>query len=67
MYGLVASQYGDVTGVLDTGETTQEFLKHYFGFRHDFLGVVAAMIVGWTLLFAFSFAVFIKLFNFQKR
>ncbi|XVF74663.1 hypothetical protein PTKIN_Ptkin13bG0129500 [Pterospermum kingtungense] len=67
LYGLVASQYGDVNDVLDTEETTKAFLENYFGFRHDFLGVVAAMIVGWTLLFAFLFAFFIKLFNFQKR
>ncbi|KAK9022549.1 hypothetical protein V6N11_002802 [Hibiscus sabdariffa] len=55
-YGLVVSQYGDVQSVLDTGETTEEFLKSYFGFRSDFLGVVAAVIVGWALLFAFLFA-----------
>ncbi|GMI91873.1 pleiotropic drug resistance 12, ATP-binding cassette G40, PLEIOTROPIC DRUG RESISTANCE 12 [Hibiscus trionum] len=66
-YGLVASQYGDVQNVLDTGETTEEFLKDYFGFRNDFLGVVAAVTVGWALLFAFLFAVFIKLLNFQRR
>ncbi|KAE8699389.1 Pleiotropic drug resistance protein 1 [Hibiscus syriacus] len=67
LYGLVVSQYGDVKDVLDTGETTEEFLRNYFGFRHDFLGVVAAVTVGWSLLFAFLFAVFIKLFNFQRR
>ncbi|PPD92547.1 hypothetical protein GOBAR_DD10505 [Gossypium barbadense] len=67
LYGLIVSQYGDVKDVLDAGETTEEFLKKYFGFRHDFVGVVAAVIVGWALLFAFLFAVSIKLFNFQRR
>ncbi|XP_022777146.1 pleiotropic drug resistance protein 1-like [Durio zibethinus] len=67
LYGLVVSQYGDGKDVLATGETTKQFLKNYFGFRHEFLGVVAAVIVGWALLFAFLFSVFIKLFNFQKR
>ncbi|MBA0807504.1 hypothetical protein Gohar_023308 [Gossypium harknessii] len=67
LYGLIVSQYGDVKDVLDAGETTEEFLKKYFGFRHDFVGVVAAVIVGWPLLFAFLFAVSIKLFNFQRR
>ncbi|KAL4278141.1 hypothetical protein GQ457_03G042110 [Hibiscus cannabinus] len=67
LYGLVVSQYGDAQDVLDTGETIEEFLRNYFGFRHDFLGVVAAVIVGWALLFAFLFAIFIKLFNFQRR
>ncbi|KAK6284613.1 hypothetical protein POUND7_003565 [Theobroma cacao] len=67
LYGLVVSQYGDVKDVLDSGETTDEFLKSYFGFRHDFIGVVAVVIVGWTLFFAFLFALLIKLLNFQKR
>ncbi|KAK8988611.1 hypothetical protein V6N11_029994 [Hibiscus sabdariffa] len=67
LYGLVVSQYGDAQDVLDTGETIEEFLRNYFGFRHDFLGVVAAVIVGWALFFAFLFAIFIKLFNFQRR
>ncbi|GMI82035.1 pleiotropic drug resistance 12, ATP-binding cassette G40, PLEIOTROPIC DRUG RESISTANCE 12 [Hibiscus trionum] len=67
LYGLVVSQYGDLKDVLDTGETIEEFLRNFFGFRHDFLGVVAAVTVGWALLFAFLFAIFIKFFNFQRR
>ncbi|KAK8581272.1 hypothetical protein V6N12_071502 [Hibiscus sabdariffa] len=67
LYGLVVSQYGDAKDVLDTGETIEEFLRNYFGFRLDFLGVVAAVTVGWALLLAFLFAIFIKLFNFQRR
>jgi hypothetical protein len=45
----------------------KEYVKDYFGFDHDFLGVVAAAIVGWTVLFAFIFAFAIKAFNFQRR
>ncbi|KAK0598158.1 hypothetical protein LWI29_032143 [Acer saccharum] len=67
LYGLVASQFGDIKDKLDTGETVEEFLIDYFGFKHDFLGVVAAINVGFTVLFAVIFAVSIMMFNFQKR
>ena len=53
--------------MLDTGETVEDFVRDYFGFKHDFLGVVAAVVVGFGLLFAFIFAVSIKVFNFQRR
>jgi hypothetical protein len=67
LYGLVASQFGDVKDMLETGETVEEYLRIYFGFRHDFLGVVSIVIVGITLFFGVSFAFSIKVFNFQKR
>ncbi|KAJ8773506.1 hypothetical protein K2173_005752 [Erythroxylum novogranatense] len=67
LYGLVASQFGDVTKTVETGETVEEYLRNYFGFRHDFLGVVAGVHVGMCLLFGFIFAFSITAFNFQKR
>ncbi|XP_048233398.1 pleiotropic drug resistance protein 1-like [Ricinus communis] len=67
LYGLVASQFGDRKETLETGVTVEHFVRDYFGFRHDFLGVVAAVVLGFPLLFAFTFAVSIKLFNFQNR
>ena len=67
IYWLVASQYGDIKDKLETGETVQQFVKSYYGFEHDFVGLVAAIIVGITVLFGFIFAFSIKAFNFQKR
>ncbi|KAJ8773505.1 hypothetical protein K2173_005751 [Erythroxylum novogranatense] len=67
VYGLATSQFGDVHKTLETGETVEVFLRNNFGFRHDFLGVVAAVHVGICLLCAFAFAFSIKAFNFQKR
>lgn len=61
------SQYGDVKDVLESGETVQEFLRRYLGFRHDFLGVVAFVNVFIAVIFAFIFAVSIKVFNFERR
>ncbi|CAI0420438.1 unnamed protein product [Linum tenue] len=67
LYGLVDSQYGDVETRLDTGDRVTDFVRGYFGFRHDFLGVVAAVVAGFAALFAFIFAFSIKFFHFQRR
>ncbi|KAG5048444.1 hypothetical protein JHK85_009547 [Glycine max] len=67
LYGLVTSQFGDIKERIDTGETVEEFVRSYFGYRDDFVGVAAAVLVGFTLLFGFTFAFSIKAFNFQKR
>ncbi|KAI9107551.1 hypothetical protein K1719_021588 [Acacia pycnantha] len=67
LYGLLETQYGDVTTRLETGQPVKEFLSSYYGFRHDFVGVVAVVIVAFTVLFAFIFAFSVKFFNFQRR
>ncbi|KAF8400719.1 hypothetical protein HHK36_014019 [Tetracentron sinense] len=67
LYGLVASQYGDVESKMESGESVAEFVRNYFGFRHDFLGVVSVVVVGFSVIFAFVFGFSIKAFNFQKR
>jgi len=69
LYGLVASQFGDITNVTlkDDGETVKDFVSRFFGFHHDQLGYVATAVVGFTVLFAFIFAFSIKVFNFQRR
>ncbi|KAM5578905.1 pleiotropic drug resistance protein 1-like [Rosa sericea] len=67
LYGLITSQFGDVDDMLENGETVKQFLRGYFGFKHDFLGVIAVGLVGYAVLFAFIFAFSIRAFNFQKR
>ncbi|CAN6277935.1 unnamed protein product [Urochloa humidicola] len=69
LYGLVASQFGDITDVKleDDGEIVKDFVNRFFGFHHDQLGYVATAVVGFTVLFAFVFAFSIKVFNFQRR
>lgn len=67
LYGLVASQFGDNQTTMEGGESVEEYVRRFFGFRHDFLGVVAVAVVGFTVLFAFVFAFSIKVFNFQRR
>lgn len=67
LYGLIASQFGDIKDKFDTGESVEHFVRNYFGYRRDLLGVVAAVHVGICVLFGFTFAFSIKAFNFQKR
>ncbi|KAJ0075534.1 hypothetical protein Patl1_34364 [Pistacia atlantica] len=67
IYGLVASQFGDIEDKLDNGDTVKQFLDDYFGYKHDFLGVVGVVVVLFTVLFAFIFALGIKILNFQTR
>ncbi|KAK9685002.1 hypothetical protein RND81_10G248800 [Saponaria officinalis] len=69
LYGLVTSQFGDLTNELadQNGKNVAEFLEAYFGFKHDFLGVVAVVIASFAVIFVLTFALSIKVFNFQKR
>jgi hypothetical protein len=70
LYGLVASQYGDVKQNIKTSDgsqTVEGFLRNYFGFKYDFLGVVALVNIAFPIVFALVFAISIKMFNFQRR
>lgn len=69
LYGLVASQYGDIETRMPNSDNVRvkDFIRQFYGFRHDFLGVCAVAVVGFSVLFAFVFAFSIKAFNFQKR
>ncbi|XP_050108515.1 pleiotropic drug resistance protein 1-like [Malus sylvestris] len=67
LYGLATSQFGDIQDELETGATVEEFMRQYFGFKQEFIGVVAAVVVGFALLFALIFALSIKMLSFQRR
>ena len=67
LYGLVVSQFGDLEDKMESGETVKQFLRSYFGYKHDFLGVVAVVVAGFAAVFGFLFALGIKQFNFQRR
>ncbi|KAJ6406291.1 hypothetical protein OIU84_009921 [Salix udensis] len=67
LYGLIASQYGDLEDKLEGDETVKDFVRNYFGFRHDYVGICAVVVVGMSVLFAFTFAFSIRAFNFQRR
>ncbi|XP_031481916.1 ABC transporter G family member 33-like isoform X5 [Nymphaea colorata] len=68
--GLFTSQYGDIDKVIDVfGEkkAVSLFLKDYFGFPHDQLGVVAVVLIAYAVAFASLFAYCISKLNFQRR
>ncbi|TYI26744.1 hypothetical protein ES332_A05G133000v1 [Gossypium tomentosum] len=69
LYGLLVSQFGDINELLEDGnnETVKQHLRNYYGFRHDYLGFVAAVIISFAVLFGTIFAVAIKMLNFQRR
>ncbi|XP_043698940.1 ABC transporter G family member 32 isoform X1 [Telopea speciosissima] len=72
LYGLLASQYGDVyepMKLTGTGHSIpiKQFLEDQFGYRHDFLGIAGIVVVGFGVIFAMIFAFAIKSFNFQRR
>jgi hypothetical protein len=68
IYGLVASQFGDIENIMESeNKSVKEFIRSYFDFKHDMIGVCAVVGVGTAVLFACIFAVSIKLFNFQRR
>ncbi|KAK4269319.1 hypothetical protein QN277_022491 [Acacia crassicarpa] len=72
IYGLIVSQYGDledrieVPGV-ENGQPIKEFISSYFGYDPNFMGPIAAVLVGFTVFFAFVFAFGIQFLNFQTR
>ncbi|CAN6344739.1 unnamed protein product [Urochloa humidicola] len=67
LYGLIVSQFGDVTKPMDDGTPVNAFVENYYDFKHSWLGWVALVVVAFAMLFAFCFAFAIMKFNFQTR
>ncbi|KAL8162221.1 hypothetical protein V2J09_013710 [Rumex salicifolius] len=67
IFVLIMAEDSSVVNMVENGEMMEEFLRSYFGFRHDFLWVVAAIVLGFSLLFSFIFSYGIKTLNIQTR
>ncbi|KAJ6842230.1 ABC transporter G family member 42-like [Iris pallida] len=71
VYGLIVTQYGDLEDMIkvpgQSDQTIKFYVEDHFGFHSDFMGVVAAVLVGFCVFFAFMFAFCIKKLNFQQR
>lgn len=72
IYGLIESQLGDVQTPINApgfpvGLSVEGYLHEYFGYKHSMVGVCAAVLVGFVLLFWLVFAFSIKYLNFQRR
>jgi hypothetical protein len=53
LYGLVVSQFGDLTTPMADGIPVKVFVEDYFDFKHSWLGWVATIVVAFAVLFAF--------------
>lgn len=73
MYGLIVSQYGDVEDTIKLVPGTMEdptikwYIQNHYGYDPSFMSSIAAVLVGFTVFFAFMFAFGIKMLNFQQR
>lgn len=72
VYGLIVTQYGDLDDkIFVPGQSNEmmikDYVKHHFGYDRDFMGVVALVLVGFSVFFAFTFAFCIRTLNFQQR
>ncbi|KAJ7541808.1 hypothetical protein O6H91_10G077700 [Diphasiastrum complanatum] len=68
--GMVTSQLGDVTDPIQTilGKLeVRDYIRSYYGYKHELLGVCAAVLLGFIILFWLVFAFSIKFLNFQRR
>ncbi|KAG0455937.1 hypothetical protein HPP92_023725 [Vanilla planifolia] len=72
VYGLITTQYGDLNDLIDVPgmkdkQAIKTYVKDYYGYHRDFMGVVAVVLVGFCVFFAFTFAFCVRTLNFQRR
>lgn len=72
MYGLIVSQYRDIDDPISVpgshvNFTVKGYIEDHYGYKPDFMGPVAAVLVAFTVFFAFIFSFCIKTLNFQTR
>ncbi|XP_024402862.1 ABC transporter G family member 31 isoform X2 [Physcomitrium patens] len=71
LYGLIVSQLGDITTIIEApgfdNVTVKDYLESYLGYRHSMVGFCAAVLIGFNAAFWLVFAFSIKWFNFQRR
>ena len=73
VYGLVASQLGDVydgcvRATPDAPCTSPAaFVRHRFGYHHDFLGGVVGILAAFCVVFTAVAAIAHAVLNFQRR
>ncbi|MFS7906157.1 putative ABC-2 type transporter [Helianthus anomalus] len=72
VYGCIVSQYHDANHEImvpgmPNNPTMAAYIKDYYGFELDFMGPVAAVLVGFCVFFALLYATFLRTLNFQMR
>ncbi|KAK7261778.1 hypothetical protein RIF29_28097 [Crotalaria pallida] len=72
VYGLIVSQYRDVYDPIsvpgsDIKPSIKQYLDDNYGFKSNFMGPVAVVMVAFPVFFALVFAFAVKVLNFQTR
>ncbi|KAK9830255.1 hypothetical protein WJX72_010612 [[Myrmecia] bisecta] len=71
LYGLIASQLGDVDTLITVPgqppQTVRHFLRTYFDFKHDFLGFGVLILLGFSAALWIGSAMALRFINFNKR
>lgn len=72
VYGLIISQYGDLEDTIKVPGVTPDpaiktYIQDHFGYDPNFMGPVAAVLVAFSVFFAFLFGYCIRALNFQMR
>ncbi|KAI3727264.1 hypothetical protein L1987_67076 [Smallanthus sonchifolius] len=72
VYGFIISQYHDAENPIKVPGMSYDppmnwYIKDHFGFRLDFMGPVAAVLLSFCVLFAFIYAFCLRTLNFQVR
>nr|XP_043614573.1 ABC transporter G family member 35-like [Erigeron canadensis] len=72
VYGFIVSQYHDIEDTITVPWMSYDppmnsYIKDHYGYRLDFMGPVAAVLIGFCFLFAFVYALCLRILNFQMR
>ena len=72
LYGLTASQHGDVTNeyltpLQQAPVSVATYVHQYYGFSHSFIGYAALVLCGFIVLFRVTAVLALQYINWQKR
>ncbi|XP_076898366.1 ABC transporter G family member 35-like [Bidens hawaiensis] len=72
VYGYIVSQYHDVEKTIKVPGMTYDpalnwYIKDHYGFRLNFMGPVASVLVIFCVAYAFIYALCLRILNFQVR
>lgn len=72
LYGIIVSQLGDVSELVDLGPgitpvPVSQYLEDQFGYKHNFIGYVALIMIGYGLAFAVIGVFALQFLKYQKR
>ncbi|PKU71423.1 ABC transporter G family member 38-like [Dendrobium catenatum] len=71
LYGLIVTQYSDMYELVkvpgQADQAIRDIVMNHYGYRDDYIGIMIAVLIGFTVLFAFTYTYSIRTLNFQQR